>query len=66
VSEERNEKHFRECELAMKKVCAALASAQKKMKGNTVLQRKVMNLKSKNWSLRISVRVSKLQMRPET
>jgi hypothetical protein len=45
VSEERNVKHFRECELAMEKVRGALANAQKKLKGNTVLQRQVMNLK---------------------
>jgi hypothetical protein len=45
VSEERNVKHFRECELTIEKVRVALASAQKKKKGNVVLQRQVTNLK---------------------
>ena len=48
ASEERNGKHFRECEPAMEKVHTALANAQKKLKGNTTLQRKVMNLKRRN------------------
>jgi hypothetical protein len=65
VSEERNVKHFRECEPTMEKVCVALASTQKKLKGNVVLQRQVMNLKRRNWSLRRKLRVSKLQMRPD-
>jgi hypothetical protein len=65
VSEERNVKHFRECEPTMEKVCTALASTQKKLKGNTVLQRQVMNLKRRNWSLRRKLRVSKLQTRPD-
>jgi hypothetical protein len=39
VSEERNVKHFKECEPSMEKVCTALASAQKKLKQNVVLHR---------------------------
>jgi hypothetical protein len=33
MSEERIAEHFRECEPAMENVCAALASAQMKLKG---------------------------------
>jgi hypothetical protein len=66
VSEERNVKHFRECVPAMEKVCTALASEQKKLKGNAILQRQVTNLKRRHWSLRRKLRVSKLQTRPDT
>jgi hypothetical protein len=52
MSEERNAKHFKECGPTLENVCAALASAQKRLKGNVVLQRQVMNMKRCNWSLR--------------
>jgi hypothetical protein len=42
VSEERNVKHFRDCEPTIEKVRTTLASTQKKLKGNVVLQRQVM------------------------
>jgi DNA repair ATPase RecN len=66
MSEERIVEHFKECGPAMENVCAALASAQMKLKGNAVLRRQVKNLKRCNWSLRKTLRVSRLQMRPET
>jgi hypothetical protein len=65
MSEERIVEHFKECGPAMENVHAALASVQKRLKGNTVLQRQVMNLKRRNWSLRRTLRISKLQTRPE-
>jgi hypothetical protein len=65
MSEERIAKHFKECGPAMENIHAALASAQKRLKGNTVLQRQVMNLKRHNWSLRRMLQISKLQTRPE-
>jgi hypothetical protein len=60
MSEERNENHFEEFEPAMENIHVALASAHKKLKGNVVLQRQVMNLKKHNQSLRRTLRVSKL------
>jgi hypothetical protein len=65
MSEERIAKHFKECGPAMENVHTALASAQKRLKGNMVLQRQVMNLKRHNWSLRRTLQISKLQTRPE-
>jgi hypothetical protein len=52
MSKERIVEHFRKCEPTMENVCAALASAQMKLKGNMVLQRQVKNLERQNWSLR--------------
>jgi hypothetical protein len=66
MSEERIAEHFKECGPAMENICAALASAQTKLKGNTVLRRQVKNMKRHNWSLRKMLRISRLQMRPET
>jgi hypothetical protein len=40
MSEERLAEHFRECELTMENVRAALASAQTKLKRNAVLRDK--------------------------
>jgi hypothetical protein len=65
MSEEKNVKQFKECEPAMGKVGTTLAIVQKKMKGNTVLQRQVMNLKRCNWSLTRMLRVSRLQTKLE-
>jgi hypothetical protein len=48
-----------------KRLCGS-ASAQMKLKGNAVLRRQVKNMKRRNWSLRKMLRVSRLQMRPET
>jgi hypothetical protein len=64
--EERIAEHFKECGPAMENVRAALASAQKKLKGNAVLRRQVKNLKGHNWSLRKTLPISGLQIRPET
>jgi hypothetical protein len=65
MSEERITEHFKECGMAMENVCAALANAQTKLKGNAVLWRQVKNLKRRNWSLRKTLRVLRLQVRPE-
>jgi hypothetical protein len=65
VSEERNENHFKECGPALESICGALVNTQKKLKGNAILQRQVMNMKWCNWSLRRMLQISKLQRRPE-
>jgi hypothetical protein len=52
ISEEINVNHFKECGPALENICATLANAQKRLKGNTVLQRQVINLKRCNWSLK--------------
>ena len=59
MSEEGIAKHFKECGPTMENIHTALASAQKRLKGNTVLQRQVMNLKRCNWSLRRMLQISK-------
>jgi hypothetical protein len=65
VSEERIAEHFKECRSVMEYACTALASAQAKMKGNAVLWRQVRNMNIQNWSLRKTLRVLRLQVRPE-
>jgi hypothetical protein len=66
MSEERIAEHFKECGPAMENACMALASSQMKLKGNEVLQRQVKNMKRRNWFLKKTLRVSRLQMRPKT
>jgi hypothetical protein len=65
VSEERITEHFKECRPTMDNARVALTSAQEKMKGNAVLWRQVKNLNRRNWSLRKTLRVLRLQVRPE-
>jgi hypothetical protein len=60
MSEEIIMEHFKECGPTMDNVHAALASAQKKLKGNAVLWRQVKNLKRRNRSLRKTLRVLRL------
>jgi hypothetical protein len=63
--EERILEHFKECGPTMDNVHVALANNQTKLKGNAVLWRQVKNLKRPNWSLRKTLRVLRLQVRPE-
>jgi hypothetical protein len=65
MSLERITEHFKECGSAMHNVYAALSSTQTKLKGNAVLWRQLKNLKRRNWSLRKTLRVLRLQVRPE-
>jgi hypothetical protein len=60
MSEERNENHFKECELTMENVHMALANMQKKLKGNAFQQRQVMNLEKGKMVSQEMLQVSKL------
>jgi hypothetical protein len=65
MSKQRVTDHFKECGSTMDNVRATLTNAQVKMKGNVVLWRQVKNLNRRNWSLRKTLRVLRLQERPE-
>jgi hypothetical protein len=45
--------------------CMALVDAQAKLKGNVVLWRQVKNMNKRNWSLRKTLKVLRLQVRLE-
>jgi hypothetical protein len=65
VSEERIIEHFKECRSTIDNACTTLTSAQEKLKGNMVLWRQVKSLSKQNWSLRKTLRVLRLQVRPK-